>query len=283
MSNFVRQWPSGVALNSQIPSPQLEQFDVNLSKAPNFDDGSSHNPSSPIDINGVQGLRIGGLMRVRTGAELSVESGGLLDVENGGTQIVRTTGTLLFDGTTNWPTVGARTFDVWERPRLASVNTNMSGDYPLMTADSSLPAMRVPESIATGEFYLEVPSGPQGQILVSVHVVTKGHHGGQSGGTFHLPEYRLERIALGGVPGSVGLITGSTASLNVIDAHTTGPGNWETTYVETVIPATGGGITYNPHTGLYNLRVTRPWNLTDAAGMFIAAVGAKYTMTQLRP
>lgn len=59
MANFTRVKPSGWALNEALTSAQMNALDIDHTKAPNADDGSTHTPAAPIIING-QGIEVGG-------------------------------------------------------------------------------------------------------------------------------------------------------------------------------------------------------------------------------
>jgi hypothetical protein len=52
MSNFPRQWPTGIAAGAPPGRDKLVALDENLVKAPNFSEGSTHVCSNPIYLDG---------------------------------------------------------------------------------------------------------------------------------------------------------------------------------------------------------------------------------------
>lgn len=52
MANFVRANPSGWAPNAQLTSAQANALDIDHTKAPNFDDGSTHTAAAVVTIGG---------------------------------------------------------------------------------------------------------------------------------------------------------------------------------------------------------------------------------------
>jgi hypothetical protein len=58
MANFTRANGSGWSLNAPLTSAQLNQLDIDHTKAINGDDGSTHSPTTPITINGSNGIKV---------------------------------------------------------------------------------------------------------------------------------------------------------------------------------------------------------------------------------
>lgn len=52
MANFTRVKPAGWSLNEILTSAQQNQLDIDHTKAPNFDEGSSHSPASQVVLGG---------------------------------------------------------------------------------------------------------------------------------------------------------------------------------------------------------------------------------------
>lgn len=212
------------------------------------------------------------------GTNFSTAANFASDVGVTGDVAIDATGTLTFEGSNTWPILGSRDLYLWDFPEIAGIGAGMVGEIDV-GADSAIPVVAIAASTVTGESYLKIPKGPQGAALVSVHVVTKGVSG-QGAGTLNLPKYRVTKQAWG-TPGSAGFGAGSFLSSDTTDSHTTGPGNWETTYVETVVTVSGSPA-YAPESATYHLRVTRPFNSSDNTGLYIAAIAARYQPAQLR-
>ena len=55
--NFERVWPSGLGFKAIVSSLKLNQLDIDHAKAPNFADGSTHEPTGEVIVLGTHGVR----------------------------------------------------------------------------------------------------------------------------------------------------------------------------------------------------------------------------------
>ncbi len=98
MANFTRVNPPGWGFKADLTSAQANQLDIDHAKAVNGDDGSSHSPAAPVQIDGPGGIRTDQLLcngtadvtgtlevtgdLILTGATMQVDSASSLDVES---------------------------------------------------------------------------------------------------------------------------------------------------------------------------------------------------------
>lgn len=247
-----------------VPAAFLNKLRTELPSAVDGRGGSYSNSSELYLAGAGADIRIGGDSLVRL-------------TPTGGTRIetaVRFDSTVLINSSA-WPTFSSRTFQLWEIPREVG---NDDSDHPVAYTDAGKPTLSFAARTLANTTLISVPKCPhQGALLVNVYVLTKGHSWG-GGGTLNYPSYQVQRTSLGN-PGIASWGSLTTLSTVTADAHSAG--NWQTTYVETTIAVTGSPA-MTPQTATYHLMVNNPYAAADSAGMFIAAVGAQYTVGELR-
>jgi hypothetical protein len=82
VANFTRVKPSGWALYDVLESALMNALDIDHTKAPNFDDGSTHAPSAPVIVNGA-GMEFGGPVLFDVGSDPHIASGVTAHIDSG--------------------------------------------------------------------------------------------------------------------------------------------------------------------------------------------------------
>lgn len=86
MANFPRVWPTGIADDMPVTGSELTTLDENISKAPNFSEGSDHEPTAPITVTGSYGfgnINISGNAYILGTGNLYVADDGDIVLEDG--------------------------------------------------------------------------------------------------------------------------------------------------------------------------------------------------------
>ena len=289
MAHYTLAFPVGIPFEGPLPSAKVEELDVKVT-ACIHEGGGTYAMLATCVLGGSFGITAsapcsftdaaltcttGKVVQINSGAELNVQSGGVLTIESGGSLVVASGGGLTLNGTTNWPTVASRTLDIWAPARLVGQET--AGPTILPGFIDDVPTLYQSPRVGFLAYHLDIPQGPQGATLVSVHVFCRGKDG--VAGTVTVPTYRIVNTALG-APGTAALGVVTNRSAIVTDVHPTGAGFED--WLETTIPA-NASVFMNKHTGRFYLRVTGAWNSADSAAVHFYAIGAKYTVTTFRP